>query len=144
MLMRRFFYLFLGFLSAILVVYMTLPIFASDFDKFAKATIREFGHNSDPQLVTDAVLQYLEDNKIDDPIAFLTENMDTTYVINADDPNLSETDRSAVRSGNVTKVTSFNSKYFNRVITNYRLRIRVWDLRSGERTITAQIYLNAP
>jgi hypothetical protein len=144
MLMRRFFYLFLGFLSAILVVYMTLPILASDFDKFAKATIREFGHNSDPQLVTDAVLQYLEDNKIDDPIAFLTENMDTTYVINADDPNLSETDRSAVRSGNVTKVTSFNSKYFNRVITNYRLRIRVWDLRSGERTITAQIYLNAP
>lgn len=142
--MRRIFHLFLGLLSASLLAVILLPLLASDFDKFAKATIREFGHRSDQQLVTDAVLHYLEENQIDDPIAFFTENMDTTYVINADDPNLSETDKSSVRSGNVTKVTSFSSKYFNRVITNYQLRIRVWDLRSGERKITTQIYLNAP
>jgi hypothetical protein len=144
MLMRRFFYLFLGFLSAILVVYMTLPIFASDFDKFAKATIREFGHNSDPQLVTDAVLQYLEDNKIDDPIAFLTENMETTYVIDADNPNLYDNQKEIFASGEVTRSSSFSSKYFSRVLTNYELRVRVRDFRSGERRIHARIYLNAP
>lgn len=122
---------------------MTLPVFASDFDKFAKATIKEFGHKSDPQLVTDAVLKYLEENQIDDPIAFFTENMDTTYVINADDPNLYEHQKKIFTSGEVTRSTSFSSKYFNRVVTNYELRVRIRDFRSGERRIHARIYLNA-
>lgn len=122
---------------------MTLPVFVSDFDKFAKATIKEFGHKSDPQLVTDAVLKYLEENQIDDPIAFFTENMDTAYVIDADDPNLSEADKAWVKSGEVKRRTSFSNKYFNRVVTNYELWIRVLDMRSGERRIFARIYLNA-
>ncbi len=141
--MRRLLYLFIGLLSALLVAYMTLHVFASDFDKFAKDTIKEFGHKSDPQLVTDAVLQYLEENQIDDPIAFFTENMGTTYVIDADDPNLSETDKAWVKSGEVKRLTSFSNKYFNRFLTNYELRIRVRDFRSGERRIHARIYLNA-
>jgi hypothetical protein len=143
MLMRRVFYLFLGALSVILVVYMTLPAFASDFDKFAKATIKEFGHKSDPKLVTDAVLQYLEENQIDDPIPFFTENMDTKYVINADDPNLSETDKAWIKSGEVKRLTSFHSKYFNRVVSHYELSVFIRDFRSGERRIHARIYLNA-
>ncbi|MEM8541497.1 MAG: hypothetical protein AAGF25_11140 [Pseudomonadota bacterium] len=142
--MKRALYLSIGLLSAVFVTYMTLPLFASDFDKFAKATIRELGHRSDPKLATDAVLQYLDENKIDDPIAFFAKNMDTTYVINADDPNLSETDRAWVRSGKVKRLTSFSSKYFNRVLTSYDLAVHIRDFRSGERTIHARIYLNAP
>jgi len=142
--MRRIFHLFLGLLSASLLAVILLPLFASDFDKFAKATIREFGHRSDPQLVTDAVLHYLEDNQIDDPIAFFTENMDTTYEIHADDPTLSGTDKAWFENGEVDRRTSFTSKYFNRVLTNYKLWIRVLDMRSGERRIHARIYLNAP
>lgn len=142
--MKRSRHLFLGLLSASLLAVVLLPHFTSDFDKFAKATIKEFGHKSDPQLVTDAVLQYLEENQIDDPIEFLSENMDTTYVINADDPNLYEHQQKIFASGEVTRSTSFSSKYFNRVVTNYELRIRIRDFRSGERRIHARIYLNAP
>ena len=142
--MRRIFHLFLGLLSASLLAVILLPLFASDFDKFAKATIREFGHRSDPQLVTDAVLHYLEENQIDDPIAFFTENMDTTYEIHADDPNLSNTDKARFENGEVDRRTSFTSRYFNRVLINYKLWIRVLDMRSGERRIHARIYLNAP
>lgn len=68
--MKCFLYFFIVLLSAILVAYMTLLVFASDFDKFAKAAIKGFGHKSDPQLVTYAVLQYLKENQIDDLIAF--------------------------------------------------------------------------
>lgn len=134
----------MGFLTTILVANMAIPVFASDFDKFAKATIKEFGHTSDPQLVTDAVMTYLDENQIDDPIAFFTKNMEAKYVINTDDPNLSNKDRAWVKSGEVKRLTSFSSTYFNRVVTSYELRVRIRDFYSGERRIHARIYLNAP
>jgi hypothetical protein len=142
--MKRVLCLFTGLLSLFFVFFVTPQVFTSDFDKFAKATIKEFGHSSDPQLVTDAVLQYLDDNQIDDPIAFFMENMDITFVIDADDPNLQEHQKKIFASGEVTRSTSFRSKYFNRVVTNYELTVRIRDFRSGERSIHARIYLNAP
>ena len=130
--------------ASAVVIYMALPLFASDFDKFAKKTIRSIGHNGDQQLVSKAVNTYLKDNHIDDPIAFFTKNMDRTYVIDADDPNLSERDRSSVRDGDVKRLTSFRSTYFKYWLLSHRLVIRVWDLRSGERRIHAHIYYDAP
>ncbi len=141
--MRRLLYFLLGLLSLALATFTVHSVFASDFDKFARATIRELGHNSDPKLVTDAVLQYLEENQIDDPIPFFTENMGTTYVIDADDPDLQEHQKEIFASGEVARSTSFSSKYFNRVVTNYELHVRIRDFHSGERRIHARIHLNA-
>ena len=129
------------------VIHMPLPVFAfdffaSDFDKFAKKTIKELGHNSEPQKATNAVLEYLRKNGIEDPISFFQENMDNKYIADADDPNLSRIAQSYVRGGKVKTYTSFSSRYFNYVIFNHEFVIRVRDLRSGERKITARIYYN--
>jgi len=133
-------------LSIIIIVsgifYMASPVFASDFDKFAKSTIRDLGHRSDPQLATDAVLNYLIEGKIDDPLRFLSNNMGDPYIIDSNDENISETDREWL--GQADRLTSFKKEYFNRGISGYNFRGRVWDFASGDRKITAQIYYSAP
>ncbi|MCE8511588.1 hypothetical protein KBY22_02710 [Ruegeria pomeroyi] len=142
--MRPAFYLLSGSAIALMILSSLLFLFTSDFDKFARATIRELGHNSDPQQVTDAVLRYLEQKRIDDPIAFFGENMDETIVLKADDPKLADEQRRLVARADAKLLTSFSSKYFRRPLANYELQVRVWDLYSGDREITTQIYLNAP
>ena len=129
------------------VIYMLLSVFAfdffaSDFDKFAKKTIKELGNsgNSEHQKATNAVLEYLRKNGIEDPISFFQENMDGKYMIDADDPNLSRSAQSDVQGGKVKTYTSFSS-YFNlSLLVAYEFVIHVRDFRSGERKITVQIY----
>lgn len=122
---------------------MAVSLSASDFDKFAKSTIRELGHRSDTKLTTDAILQYLDQHKIAEPEKYLLDVMQKSHVIDADDPNLNEIEKSYVRSGEVKQVSSFGSTYFNIGVTSYELWVRVWDLRNGTQKVTAQIYLNA-
>ncbi len=124
--------------------FLANSLLTSDFDRFAKQTIKKLGDRSDHQKATNAFLNFIEEKDIDDPVAYFIKYSDKKYFIDADDPNLSKTDRSYVRSGKVRNLTSFSSRYFNILLTSYDFRIRVWDLRSGERKITTQIYYNAP
>ena len=123
---------------------MTNPAFATDFDDFAKSMIRDIGHSSDQSLTTNAINHYLTENGIEDPISFFEREMKSTHSMRIHDEDLSITDRSYFRSGNVEAVTFFSSTYFNNIFSNYELNVIVYDLFSGERKIISRIRLNAP
>jgi len=77
MLLKKKSYLFLILLLVPLAgFFMNVHPLDSDFDKFARNLFHRLGQNSTEPIATGAVLQYLEENGIDDPIAFLKENMD--------------------------------------------------------------------
>lgn len=134
----------LGIIFVIMVAFMITPAVASDFETFAKAKIKEFGHNSDPKLITYAINEYIEESNVKDPIDFFNREMESVNVIHSNDSSLSQTDRAYFQSGKVKKITSFSKSYFNRVITSYELSVLVYELFTGEIRITARIYLNAP
>lgn len=93
-------------------------------------------------MVTNAVLNFIEENEINDPIPYFQRHMDKTIIIKADDLALSDIDRAWL--GEAHTLSAFSSSYFNRILTSYNFSVRVRDFPSGEREISARIGYDAP
>lgn len=128
-----------------LVLYLVISsAMTSDFDRFAKQTIREYGHRNSERLINQAMQQYLEDSSVEDLVSFFDKNMGNKYTIDADDPNLNSSDKNYVDKPDLKRLNLYLNKYFNRGITSYEFRVLVYEMKNGHQTATSYVRLQAP
>lgn len=129
-------YIFLIGLAALLATPFVKPVFDSNFDRFAKETIRQQGHRSGMPAATDTIRNFVTVNQITDPIAYFERAMGRPNVLIAGDPSLSDTD--LVWLGDAERLSSFHRTYFNYLLTSYNFGVQVYDHADGSQSLTAR------
>lgn len=139
--MRKRYVILLG-IAVLLDAPFIKPLFDSDFDGFAKATIKEQGHLSGMQAATDAVGIFIQDNQIEEPIIYFKKAMGRPAVLVAGDTTLSHTDQTWL--GDADRLSAFHQSYFNYLLTKYHFSVLVYDHADGTQSVKARITYDAP
>ena len=110
-------------------IFVIPTLFYSDFDRFAKATISEFGNDS--RRPTEALRGYLRERQVEDPVAFLKENAEVGRKVHIDDSGLGVTQRKSLRRSNATSSQGFYKTFPMFPIGEAKLSIFVYEKRGG-------------
>jgi len=137
-------YLLIALLAGVLGVYLYAQTKTSEFDTFAKQTIRELRHGNGGDLIaTPYLLAFLTEREITDIPGYLSDNIKTHYEYQIDAPGLSKALRNHLTTRGATKLTVFSSTYFPRLIAHYEMRILVYESPSKPREIEAHVFFHS-